>query len=400
MWGIGWLPGLNQGHDRPIAKVLGSGPGDDITGVLIVTSPPVPSTPANMRSVAELTGFSIMTVSRALRDHPRVKAETKATIKAAAGQLGYRPNPMVSALMTQRRSNRRQDYVATLALVHCLPDGAEFSENMRSFKAAVCEHANGLGFQVESFHLHEPGMTLNRLMEIIRARGIRGIIWEHFFSANNRLDHDFSDFACVIMGNTVVEPNFHQIESDRFAEMRLALDNLRSLGYRRIGYCSVRHIEISLNYKRLCAMLLEQSQTEPADRVPWLEVETFHNYENAVWDWLARNRPEVVVSQNKYVYGYIRRAGLRVPADIGFLHLGHHPSFKDFAGIDPNWNERGVIAVDRVVALLNQNEYGVPSAPLITYVDHRWAPGPSLRQVGPAREPLIQTLSSEQLLED
>ena len=68
-----------------------------------------------------------------------------------------------------------------------------------------------------------------------------------------------------------------------------------------------------------------------------------------------------------------------------FLHLGFHPSFSHLAGIDPNWSKRGVIAVDRVVRMLNRSELGVPADPLVTYVDHKWTPGPSLKKVGEPR---------------
>ncbi len=339
-----------------------------------------------------------MTVSRALRNHRTVKTETKQRILKLAQELGYTPNPLVSALMAQRQSRRAPESSASLALVHCLPAESRFTDNMLTFHHSVRERARSLGYEIEAFHLHQPGMKLNRLMDIIRARGIRGIIWEHFFSANNRLDYDFSDFACVAMGNTIVDPVFHQIESDRFAEMRLALRELRRLGYRRIGYCSLRHVEISLNYKRLCALLLEQSLSSSGDRVPWLEIEDRNEYETQLAAWLHRHHPQVVVSQNIHTPRYIERAGYKIPDQVGFLHLGFHPTFADLAGIDPNWTKRGTLAVERVVGMLHRNELGVPKDPLVTFVDHHWNPGPSLRAVGPPRPAVAEQLAQLDLM--
>jgi LacI family transcriptional regulator len=314
--------------------------------------------------------------------------------------MGYTPNPLVSALMVQRRSARAKQSVTTLALVHCLPWESEFTENMLTFHQSVSEQAERLGYEVESFYLNEPGMTLSRLMNIIRSRGIRGIIWEHFFSADNKFEYDFSEFACVRIGNSLVEPAFHQIESDRFAEMRLALAELGKLGYRRLGYCSMRHVETYHNYRRLSALLLEQSLSPSGDRVPWLEVERRDDLESAIERWLKRHHPQVVISQNIHVYDHIRKAGYNVPQQVGFLHLGIHPSFSHLAGIDPNWAKRGALAVDRVIRMLNRSELGVPSDPLVTYVDHKWTPGPSLRKVGDPREPIARQISEGYFTQD
>ena len=352
-----------------------------------------------MRTIASLAGVSVMTVSRALRNHRTVKAGTRKRIVKLAEEVGYTPNPLVSALMTQRRNRRTKNQSASIAIVHCLPHESRFTVNMLTFHQAVRERAESLGYEVERFYLNEPGMKLDRLMHIIRTRGIRGIIWEHFFSANNRLDYDFGEFACVRIGNSLVEPAFDQIESDRFAEMRLALEELGKLGYRRLGYCSMRHVEIYHSYRRLSALLFEQSMSLSGDRVPWLEVERRDEFEPAIERWLKRHHPQVVISQNIHVYDYIKNAGYEIPEQIGFLHLGYHPSLSHSAGIDPNWPKRGVLAVDRVVRMLNRNELGVPSDPLVTYVDHKWTPGPSLRKVGEPRRPIASQTPEEFLAE-
>ncbi|GAB5561970.1 MAG: hypothetical protein SynsKO_36170 [Synoicihabitans sp.] len=356
---------------------------------------PTPS----MQTVATQADVSVMTVSRVLRDHPRVSPATRQKVLKAVKAVGYKTNPLVAALMSQRRRRRENEYVATLALVHCLPHGKPLPANMKTFRTAARRQAKSLGFELEEFFLHEPGMTLPRLMQIIAARGIRGIIWEHFFTPNNRLHYDFSEFACVSIGRTLVEPVFHQIESDKFAEMQIALRKLAVMGYRRIGYCSLGQIEAMIDYKRLAAFLLEQATGNSGDRIPWLEAETIETYEEQVMTWMGRYHPQVVMTQNLMVYDWIKARGIDIPGQVGFLHLGNNPGFKHLAGVDPNWRNRGIAAVDRVVELLYRNEFGVPSAPMVTYVDHHWVDGPSLRQVGPPRPPAVTHINPRQLSE-
>ena len=54
-----------------------------------------------LKDIAQLTGVSVMTVSKALRDEPDVSAETKAKIKALAQQLGYVPDSSAQGLRTK-----------------------------------------------------------------------------------------------------------------------------------------------------------------------------------------------------------------------------------------------------------------------------------------------------------
>ncbi|NUR60085.1 MAG: LacI family DNA-binding transcriptional regulator [Catenulispora sp.] len=53
-----------------------------------------------LREVAEVAGVSHQTVSRVFKDHPRVSAQTRAKVLAAAAQLDFRPNAIARALAT------------------------------------------------------------------------------------------------------------------------------------------------------------------------------------------------------------------------------------------------------------------------------------------------------------
>jgi DNA-binding LacI/PurR family transcriptional regulator len=53
-----------------------------------------------MTDVAKLAGVSHQTVSRVLNDHPNVKEQTRARVRAAITELGYRPNRAARVLVT------------------------------------------------------------------------------------------------------------------------------------------------------------------------------------------------------------------------------------------------------------------------------------------------------------
>ena len=55
-----------------------------------------------IQDIAADLGLSAMTVSRALNDHPDVKAETRQRVEERARELNYRPNRWARSLVTQR----------------------------------------------------------------------------------------------------------------------------------------------------------------------------------------------------------------------------------------------------------------------------------------------------------
>ena len=82
--------------------------------------------------------------------------------------MGYRPNPLVSALMTNLRSNKGYRQKPTLAFVSAFPI-EEWSRNVPTFRrmlTGVTERTEQLGYALETFWLGEPGMTPKRLSGI------------------------------------------------------------------------------------------------------------------------------------------------------------------------------------------------------------------------------------------
>jgi LacI family transcriptional regulator len=59
-----------------------------------------------IRAIAARTGAGKSTVSLALRKSPLLLPETGERIRAAAEEMGWRPNPAVSAWMAHRRSSK------------------------------------------------------------------------------------------------------------------------------------------------------------------------------------------------------------------------------------------------------------------------------------------------------
>jgi LacI family transcriptional regulator len=69
-----------------------------------IVHPPEPQSQiVTLKDVAERARLSPATVSYALRQHPKIPAETSELVATAARELGYRPNPRVASLIAHIR---------------------------------------------------------------------------------------------------------------------------------------------------------------------------------------------------------------------------------------------------------------------------------------------------------
>ncbi|HEY1123201.1 MAG TPA: LacI family DNA-binding transcriptional regulator, partial [Haloferula sp.] len=130
-----------------------------------------------MTDLAERLGVSPSTVSRALRNDPRISAALRERIRMAAEESGYLPNPLVSALMATRRKGGAGE-VDTVALVtnYHGAQGWQEKDVCRWEYEGVRQRATELGFRLEVFPLQDYGNDAGRLEKTLLARGIRGVL--------------------------------------------------------------------------------------------------------------------------------------------------------------------------------------------------------------------------------
>ena len=77
--------------------------------------------PVTIKDIARQLDVSHTTVSLALRNHPSLPAATRARIQKLARELGYRPNPLVHALMAHVRAAQPVKSTTTAGALYTLP---------------------------------------------------------------------------------------------------------------------------------------------------------------------------------------------------------------------------------------------------------------------------------------
>jgi LacI family transcriptional regulator len=165
-----------------------------------------------LQQIARAAGCSVATVSYALRDDPRIRPETRTQVQTVATQLGYRPNPRFSALMAHIRRSRPVASGERIAFLWVHTPRAESAKDpflQRVFLGAKMR-AEALGYGLEQFWTAERGMTDRRLSQVMKSRGIVGLLLSPVMhEAEVTLDLDWSSFAPAVIGNARWNPELH-----------------------------------------------------------------------------------------------------------------------------------------------------------------------------------------------
>lgn len=342
-----------------------------------------------IKSIAEAARVSVATVSLALRNHPRISRETIDRIHGIAHRLGYRPNPLVTALMTHVRatSATRNEAVATLAFVNAYTekDPLKVSPSFAlNYKGAV-DRAQQLGYRLDVFWAKEPGMTARRLTNILLARGIYGILVGPLPHGKGHLSLLWPNFSASSIGYSMWRPHLHRAVSHHAHAMSLALRKLGRLGYRRIGLAMSPNFNERVDHHWLANFLFHQFYLPEKARVPPLIDET-NNMQNFP-KWFKEHRPDAVISPHISGYEWLVKLKVNVPNEIGFAHLDLEPSGMTLSGINQRPELVGAAALDLLINQLNRNERGIPADPKLVLIESTWVDGSSTRKPVVGGEP-------------
>lgn len=299
--------------------------------------------------------------------------------------MGYRPNPIATALGQLRFTNKARAVTAELAwLVHREDSRApnRFREFDLYWKGAS-ETAKWFGYNLEEFNCNA-AFSLKRLEKALLTRGVRGILIPPLQSQPPGWD-DFhwEHFSAVRFGHSVTKPQLHLVTSDQISNSLLALSKMQAYGYKRIGYASNR---IMTTWHK-AGVLMVQSNLE---RERQIEPLLFDSSENTPENrkklvaWLKKMKPDAILTDVAEVSRMLASAGLRVPEDIGLAAFSVLDGNAD-TGIYQNPEEIGNAATEMLISLINHGHTGIPSICRELLIEGKWVDGTTLP---PRFEPL------------
>jgi len=329
-----------------------------------------------LQDIARTLDLHYSTVSLALRDDPRLNKATRLRVQTAARELGYAPNPNARALAVWKQTSRPASEHGTLAILTPRIFPSVYLEGAQ-------EQAARLGYQAEMISYREPAVSGARLTQILRARGITGLLVIPPFPGDpvlKRLNLDWRYFSAITFGNTLLWPKLHRVGDNQFRNMKQLVRKLVSLGYRRVGFCMSDYASIALasddGWKG--GYLVEMDRVGEAISLFYRERDTYD--ERLIRNWIKSERLDVIVTDYSYAAERVALcSGRKVPEELGIASLtaGDDPSsdIGSCSGINPHFSRIGAMAVDFVVHLIHTHQRGIPEFPRRILLEGTWVEG-------------------------
>jgi DNA-binding LacI/PurR family transcriptional regulator len=329
------------------------------------------------KTIAEEAGVSRMTVSMALRDHPRVAPETRERIKAIAAKQGYTPDPNLTQLMRylRKRDISKEEPVIALLNGKKLPL-KDLSPDAKLIREGAIERARSLGFKTEDFWLHAPDMRIERIVQILETRGIRGVVVLPVDTLKDVFSLPHEGFMGVATCGVAAKLGFNQVHPHFYQAMHAGISSLTEKGFERIGFCLTEAQDEQSNHLYFAYLNWYQQSIPKANRVPPL-LKSEMTQEDLL-KWIKKYRPDVLLSTCADHYKCLIEAGYSIPEDMGFAALGPpKEDIGDLAHVHIGYRKIGATAIDILKTRLANEVLGPSDNPAVTLIRGEWVDGAS-----------------------
>ena len=332
-----------------------------------------------LADIAAKAGVHVTTVSLALRDHPSIPPATRARIRDVAKTYGYQRDPLLDALNFHRaRRNQQARVVGSAFVVHAsttrLFGGNHYQPLVYAGAKAAAE---ARGHTLDIFVVGPGHLAPARLNTILNARGISGVLLSTFEIDIEQLSLDWAQFCAVKIECLHLTPHLDAISNDQLQVSRLAMQQLRKLGYRRIGLATAREDQTRLAESFGMGVLIEQASLPEAERVPplFFGLAEVPQLPSLIPAWMRANHVDVIISNWAELFDTFATAGIRLPEDVAFACLDIPPSMPHVSGVVQNHRLVGLRAMQQLAIMTDAYQRGIPESQTITYIPGYWQNG-------------------------
>ena len=183
-----------------------------------------------IKDIANLTGFYVTTVSRALNDHDDVNEQTKVKIEATAEEIGYVPNILAQNLVMKKSK--------TLGiLVNELK--RESAKDNFTFEM-LCGVSDALSDSDYEFVLLSTSTAKQKnktFKQLCEERQLAGVIIQGLKTDDKYLEEIIeSDLPCVLIDILITDETTRYVSSNQTDSIIAAIKYLHRLGHTEIAY--------------------------------------------------------------------------------------------------------------------------------------------------------------------
>lgn len=307
-----------------------------------------------LKDIAVATGYSVNTVSRALRNKSDISAATRERIRAVSGQMGYVNNTLASSL--------RLGYTKTLAVI--IPDVSNlfFTFAMEEIERRAREH----GYSTILLNTSENGEHELWAIKTALNKNVDGIV---FSPAQSSLDTTnfllSSGTPFVLYARYFRSIPSDYVVGDDVEGGYLATKHLLENGHRNILFINGISLYNSSAQGRETGYRRAHAEAGIPVREELIRESTIKGAEpSRVLEEALKTYPDItaVFAFNDMMalacYSYLVKRGLRVPEDISLVGFDNIQSKLEFpfpiTSIDNNKQRMAAIALEALIEKLDQ----------------------------------------------
>jgi LacI family transcriptional regulator len=328
--------------------------------------------PPTLKDLARKLGLSIPTVSLGLRHAGNVSEATCQRITEAAKKMGYRPNPHAAALSSGVRTKGKGR--VPLAILRMPLKAGHTPYPIEELVQGIIRRTAELGYKAETFDLENPA-GLARLLKVLYNRGVQGIFLPPVGTAFRVGDYNWSQFSILACGRYDQKSPFHTVRAEIFETTRELLNEVIVRGYRRICLGLLKHDPPLLDdYARIAAAGVCQP---PGGKKIKVMLSPLDTNLSSLLPVLKSEKIDAAVGFGIGHYYRLKEAGVDGIA-FATLHGSRDKWGKDITGWVPRDEYLGVVAANRMDAMIRHHERGVPEIPEQIVISGEWQEGVTL----------------------
>jgi LacI family transcriptional regulator len=336
-----------------------------------------------MKDVARKLGVHVTTVSLALRNSVELPVETRTKIQATAREMGYRADPMLSALMAYRSGSTTPKILPTVAMIFDFKNVEDLDKapaSYRNFYLGATHKGEELGYKVERYFFEGPCREDEgrRIGRILFARGIRGVIVCAFRPRTSSFQLDWEQFSVVQIESQHLALPLPAVSTDQMTMAREAVRRLWQQGYRRIGIAVGREEEIYLDHAFTVGYFGEAGlhpELKPARPLLLTNGQTLEEVGHDLRRWIRRHRLEAVISNWTNTLNALHAVGGSSAMDPVVVELAVEPEQSQFGGMAQRDTIVGERAMEQLAMLLKTNQTGCVEKPNRILIPGMWIDG-------------------------
>ncbi|MGO4548228.1 LacI family DNA-binding transcriptional regulator [Paenibacillus sp. 2TAB23] len=268
-----------------------------------------------IKSIAELAGTSIATVSRVISNDSRISDKTRLKVMKIIDQYGYQPNLFAKGLASKISYN-----IGVL-----LPNPAA-NLHFYSIKAVrgIIARAQHFGYNVLLLTGNSEQDVLQSIASRYKGRSMDGLILLYSSVSDHVIAYlNLNGIPFVLIGSNMEYANIHAVDYDQFQAAWDATHFLIQLNHHNIAILHVPdHVAIQSDRMKGYQMALQSSRIEP--NPDWCTAVEKDEEDIIVWTWMnSPERPTAILVQDDVtalkVVRALTRLKLKVPDDVSIV---------------------------------------------------------------------------------